>query len=88
MNAKDNSKNTVYISNLSYVRDRNGLKSLFSPFGEIKNIKIIVEPATNQSRGMAFIEMSNPAQAQRAIKELDQKIVDGRTVKVKFATPP
>ena len=87
MNAKDNSKNTVYISNLSYVRDRNGLKSLFSPFGEIKNIKIIVEPATNQSRGMAFIEMSNPAQAQRAIKELDQKIVDGRTVKVKFATP-
>lgn len=84
---KDNTKNTVYISNLSYERDRNGLKSMFSQFGEIKNIKIIVEPATNQSRGMAFVEMANPVQAKNAINGLDQKIFDGRTVKVKFATP-
>lgn len=78
---------TVYISNLSYERDRNGLKSMFSQFGEIKNIKIVVEPSTNQSRGMAFIEMGNVEQAKKAIATLDQKIFDGRTVKLKFATP-
>lgn len=81
------SNNTVYISNLSYERDRNGLKSMFSQFGEIKSIKIIVEPATNQSRGMAFVEMGNTSQAKKAIEGLNQKIVDGRTVKAKFATP-
>jgi U11/U12 small nuclear ribonucleoprotein SNRNP31 len=84
---QDTSKSTVYISNLSYERDRNGLKSMFSQFGDIQNIKIIVEPATNQSRGMAFVEMANPSQAMNAIKALDGKNVDGRTVKAKFATP-
>jgi RNA recognition motif-containing protein len=78
---------TVYISNLSYERDRSGLKSMFSKFGQIKNIKIIVEPTTNQSRGMAFVEMSNDAEARKAIAGLDQQVFDGRTVKAKFATP-
>lgn len=84
---KQKPSNTVYISNLSYERDRNGLKSMFVKFGEIKNIKIIVEPSTNQSRGMAFIEMATIAQATAAIEALDGKIFDGRTVKAKFATP-
>lgn len=79
--------NTVYISNLSYNRDRNGLKSIFSKFGKIKNIKIVVEPRTNQSRGMAFVEMSSAQEAKQAIESLDQQIIDGRTVKVKYATP-
>ncbi len=83
-----NTKNcTVYISNLSYERDRNGLKSMFSKFGIIKNIKIIVEPSTNQSRGMAFVEMGSIAEAQKAIDSLNAKIFDGRTVKATWATP-
>lgn len=79
--------NTVYISNLSYERDRNGLRSMFAKFGEIKNIKIVVEPSTNQSRGMAFIQMETIAQATSAIEALNGKVFDGRTVKAKFATP-
>jgi RNA recognition motif-containing protein len=84
----NNTKNsTVYISNLSYQRDRNGLKSMFSKFGRIKNIKIVVEPNTNQSRGMAFIEMASNDEAKRAIETLNQQIVDGRTVKASWAIP-
>jgi RNA recognition motif-containing protein len=78
---------TVYISNLSYERDRNGLKSMFSKFGIIKNIKIIVEPETNQSRGMAFVEMGSVEEAKKAIAALDKQIVDGRTVKASWAIP-
>lgn len=78
---------TVYISNLSYDRDRNGIKSMFSKFGIIKNIKIIVEPKTNQSRGMAFVEMGTYEEAKKAIELLDGKGFDGRTVKAKWATP-
>lgn len=80
-------QNTVYISNLSYQSDRNGLKSMFAPFGVIKNIKIVVEPTTNQSRGMAFVEMGNPAQAKAAIEGLDGKVFSGRTVKARPAIP-
>ena len=60
---------------------------MFSQFGEILSIKIVVEPTTNQSRGMAFVEMANATQAKKAIEELNQKIVDGRTVKANYATP-
>lgn len=84
-NTKTNS--TVYISNLSYERDRNGLKSMFSKFGIIKDIKIIVEPTTNQSRGMAFVEMGTPLEAKKAIEALNATVVDGRTVKANWATP-
>lgn len=85
MNQKPSS--TIYLSNLSYERDRNGLRSLVTKFGQIKHIKIVVEPTTNQSRGMAFIEMSSIEEAKLAISSLNQKVVDGRTLKAKFATP-
>lgn len=79
--------NTVYISNLSYERDRNGIRSMFDRFGEIQNIKIVVEPSTNQSRGMAFVEMKTIGQATKAIEALHGRVFDGRTVKAKYATP-
>jgi RNA recognition motif-containing protein len=84
---KNKPSSTVYISNLSYKRDRNGLKSLFTRYGKIKHIKIIVEPTTNQSRGMAFVEMNSVEEATLAIEGLDGQVIDGRTVKANFAIP-
>lgn len=78
---------TVYISNLSYERDRTGLKTLFKRYGTIKSIKIIVEPSTNQSRGMAFVTMSSTDEATRAIEGLDGQVIDGRTVKANYGIP-
>lgn len=84
----NNPKNTtVYLSNLSYSRDRNGLRSLASPFGKIKEIKIIVDPETNKSKGMAFIEMERVEDAQRMIKELNGTTLDQRTLKANWAIP-
>lgn len=84
---KNQPSSTVYISNLSYKKDKIGLRRLFEPFGKVKNIKIIVEPRTNQSRGMAFVEMSSIKEATEAIKALDGQIIDGRTAKANFAIP-
>jgi RNA recognition motif-containing protein len=79
--------NIVYLSNLSYKRDRNGIRSLLSSFGSIKDITIIVEPETKQSRGMAFIEMGSVAEAKLAIEGLNGKVIDRRTVKANFGVP-
>lgn len=87
MKTTNSSNTTVYISNLSYNRDRNGLKSIFSKFGPIKQIKIVVEPTTNQSRGMAFVEMGSSQDAKKAIEGLNGQILDGRTVKANWAKP-
>lgn len=84
---KNKPSNTVYVSNLSYDRDRNGLKSLFSRYGSIKKIKIIVEPTTQQSRGMAFVEMGSIEEATRAIEGLTGAVIDGRNIKANYAIP-
>jgi RNA recognition motif-containing protein len=78
---------TVYISNLSYGRDEKGLKFMFSKYGKVKNIKLIVDPKTFKSKGMAFVEMSSVAEAKRAIEGLNQQVLDGRTLKANFAIP-
>lgn len=85
MKIKPNS--TVYISNLSYDRDRTGLKVLFKRYGTVKIIKIIVDPKTNESKGMAFVEMGSVEEATRAIEGLDGKVIDGRTVKANYGKP-
>jgi cold-inducible RNA-binding protein len=77
----------VYLSNLSYKRDRNGIRSLLQKFGTIKSITIISEPETKQSRGMAFVEMSSVAEAEEAINELNGKELDGRSLKANFGKP-
>lgn len=79
--------NNIYISNLSYKRDRNGIRSLCSKFGVIKNIKVIVEPKTLQSKGMAFVEYGSVKEAKSALENLDGLVLDGRTVKVNYAFP-
>lgn len=76
---------TVYISNLSYKRDRLGVRALFKTFGKIIDINIIVDPKTAEPRGMAFVEMSSIEEATLAIENLDGKVIDGRTVKANFA---
>jgi RNA recognition motif-containing protein len=77
---------TVYLSNLSYKRDRNGLIRLMAGHGKVKHIHIIVEPTTGQSRGMAFIEMSSVEEAKKAIEDLNGRQVDGRLLKANYAT--
>lgn len=51
----------------------------------IKNIKVVVEPKTLQSKGMAFVEFGSVKEATNALESLDGVIIDGRTVKVNFA---
>ncbi len=85
--AMSTSNNTVYVSNLNYKADRQVLRGLFIKFGTVKNIKLVVEPSTNQSRGMAFVEMATMDQAQKAIENLHGLPYGGRTLKARFAIP-
>lgn len=78
---------TVYVSNLSYRRDEVGIKKLFTRYGHIKKIKIVIDMETEKSRGMAFVEMSTVAQAKAAIEGLNGEIIDGRTLKASWAIP-
>lgn len=76
---------TVYIGNLKYDRDERDIKELFSEFGSVKSVDIVLDPETEKSKGIAFVKMFDNKEAQTAIKALNGAIFDGRTLKVSIA---
>ena len=77
----------IYVSNLSFNVQDEDLREFFAPYGEVTSAKVVMDKMTNRSRGFGFVEMSDDAAAKKAIAELDQATVEGRTVKVMEARP-
>ncbi len=77
----------IYVGNLSYEITDDEVKDLFSPHGEISSVSIIKDKQSGQSKGFGFIEMPNQAEAEEAIKALNESELKGRNIKVNQARP-
>lgn len=82
---RDNPGLTIYIGNLVYTKKESEIMALFSKFGLVKYVKIVVDPKTNKSKGIAFVQMPDKKEALIAIEKLNGKELDGRTLKVSIA---
>ena len=79
--------NKLYVGNLTYsVRD-DDLQQQFSAFGQVQSAKVMMERDTGRSKGFGFVEMSNKAEGEAAIKALDGADLKGRNVRVNEARP-
>jgi RNA recognition motif-containing protein len=72
----------IYVSNLSFNVQDEDLKEFFAPYGEITSAKVITDKTSGQSRGFAFVEMTDDTAAKKAVAELDKATVEGRTINV------
>lgn len=77
----------IYVSNLGFNVKDESLKESFSVYGEVTSAKVITDKFTGQSRGFGFVEMSDDEAARKAIAELDQSSLEGRSIKVTEARP-
>lgn len=77
----------IYVSNLSFTIQDEDLRGFFTAYGDVSSAKVIMDKFTNRSKGFGFVEMPDTAAAQKAIKELDGSMVDGRAIKVNEARP-
>ena len=77
----------IYVSNLSFNVQDEDLREFFTEYGEVSSAKVITDKFTGKSRGFGFVEMPDNEAAQKAIAELDNGIVEGRTIKVMEAKP-
>ncbi len=77
----------IYVGNLAYQTSEDGLQSAFGQFGAVRNVSIIRDQATGQSRGFGFVEMENDQEAANAMTNLNGTQLDGRTLTVNEARP-
>ena len=77
----------IYVSDLSFNVQDEDLRSYFEEYGEVSSSKVITDKFTQRSRGFGFVEMPDTEAAQKAIKDLDGAMVDGRAIKVAEAKP-
>ena len=77
----------LYVGNLSFETTESDVSSLFAPQGTVVSCNLILDKFTSKSRGFAFVEMSNQAEATKAINELNGKDCGGRALTVNEAKP-
>jgi RNA recognition motif-containing protein len=77
----------IYVGNLSYGMTDNALEALFTQFGSVSESKIIFDRETGRSKGFGFVEMSNSSEGEEAIRQLNGKEIDGRSLRVNEARP-
>lgn len=78
---------TIYVGNLNYRSTENDLGTLFSEFGNVESVKIIMDKMTGRAKGFAFVEMSDEESANRAIEALHNKEFMTRNLLVNKARP-
>jgi RNA recognition motif-containing protein len=77
----------IYVGNLSFTTTEDELRSIFEPFGQVASVTILKDKFTGKSRGFGFVEMPEREQAEEALKNLNEKDFNGRTLKVTEARP-
>jgi RNA recognition motif-containing protein len=63
--------NNLFVGGLPYETTREELTELFSAYGKVNGVKLIMDGLTGRCKGFGFVEMSTEAEAQAAIAKLN-----------------
>jgi RNA recognition motif-containing protein len=77
----------LYVGNLSFGTTDSSLAEMFATAGTVESASVITDRDTGRSRGFGFVEMSSRAEGEAAIRDLNEKEVDGRTLVVNESRP-
>jgi cold-inducible RNA-binding protein len=79
--------NKLFVGNLSYSMNDEGLQQLFAAAGTVLSAKVIIENHSGRSKGFGFVEMSTDEEAANAITQFNGKEHEGRPLTVSEARP-
>ncbi len=77
----------IFVGNLDFAATESSVRSLFEPYGNVEKVNLITDRDTGRSRGFAFVEMTDSAEADRAITALNGMNLDGRSLNINEARP-
>lgn len=78
----------LYVGNLSRLSTEDAVRAAFEQFGQVASVKIILDRETRESRGFAFVDMTDNNEAQQAIEQMNGKEFEGRKLTVNEAREP
>lgn len=76
---------SIYVGNLPWRTTAEDLRSLFEPYGEVENSRIVSDRETGRSRGFGFVDMADGEGGAKAITELHNYDYGGRPLTVNEA---
>lgn len=77
----------LYVGNLAYSSTEGDLQELFETAGNVVKCELMLDKFTSRSRGFAFVEMSTPEEANKAVEMFNEKDLQGRNLRVNIAKP-
>lgn len=77
----------LYVGGLPYKLTDDDLNKLFSEQGAVTSAAVIKDRDSGMSKGFGFVEMADFKEGQNAIKNLNEKEIDGRKIIVNQARP-
>ena len=77
----------IYVGNLPYSLNEEEIKGMFSEFGEVSTVTLIMDRESGRPKGFGFVEMADEAQGSAAVSALNGKEVGGRAIRVDKAEP-
>src|SRR5690349_9488540 len=75
----------LYVGNLAWTVTDQDLQDAFSEAGKVDSAQVIMDRATNRSRGFGFVEMASDDAADAAVKKLNGRDIKGRAIRVNEA---
>jgi len=77
----------IFVGNLDFAATESSIRALFEPYGTVDRVNLVTDRDTGRSRGFAFVEMADAAEADRAISALNGADLNGRALNVNEARP-
>ena len=77
----------LFVGNLSFNTTENDLQDAFAAHGTVVETNLMMDKMSGRPRGFAFVTMSTPEEAQKAIDALNGKELAGRAITVNIARP-
>ena len=75
----------MYVGNLTYEATEADIRDLFSQYGPVNEVAVVMDRETNRPRGFGFVTMNTKEGMDNAIRELDGKAWNGRPLTVNQA---
>ena len=77
----------LYVGNLSYSVTENDLQDLFSQYGPVSEVNLMLDKVSGRPRGFAFVTMQSKEGADAATEALNGREWEGRALTVNEARP-